>query len=114
MKRPIKDTDLLRAAARRPGIAFDTSRGEGFDMQGNAVLSWHNGVTWNPLNRSDEAFALLSVLCGDIFFNQCTVRVEYGDHKFVERFDHPDAKERAGRRAIVRCAAFLGGVGLPS
>lgn len=50
------DRELIELAAKAAGIKLDKGTGagqpsqnNGFDIAGNAVLDWHNGTKWNPL-----------------------------------------------------------------
>jgi len=86
------DRELLEAAAKAAGIRIDKSStngggagNTGFDLCGNAVLDWHNGVTWNPLTDDGDALRLAVKLCICIGADS----------------------QAATRRAIVRAAAAM-------
>ena len=56
------DRRLLELAAKAAGLRIDKSKyngggsnNTGFDMDGNAMLDWHNNVIWNPLTRGGDA-----------------------------------------------------------
>ena len=105
------DRELLEAAAKAAGIAIDKSYGDktGFDVCGNVVLDWHNGVTWSPLTDDGDAFKLAVKLKIDIAFEN------WSDGDWVYVYGHEAGAERLGndpyaatRRAIVRAAAKIG------
>lgn len=114
----MKDHELLELAAKAAGIKFDKAaqngapNRSGFDMQGNAVLDWHNGKTWNPLTDDGDAFRLMVALSLDIEFDGPTgMRVNYVDERgrlcTVEQLVLEDLAA-AVRRTIVSAAAELG------
>lgn len=95
------DKKLLELAAKAIGIKIDKSStngggsgNTGFDMSGNAVLNWHDGTIWNPLNNDGDALRL-AVALDDVFLYYSNDDFEYcgGDGL------------AATRRAIVRRAA---------
>ena len=103
------DRELLEKAAKAAGIVFDLSpfngggvNNTGFNLIGDAVLDWHNGVTWNPLTDDGDAFRL-------------GVKVRaFGNPEFIRhlgaaRFALQDQDDTAAyRRAIVWVAASIG------
>jgi hypothetical protein len=117
------DRKLLEAAAKAAGIVIDKSpynggghRNDGFTVMGNAVLDWHNGITWNPLTDDGDALRLAVKL-----------RIRFwieggGEAERMQKWavaDHPGGAEHfaqvvdkdeneAARRAIVRAAAAIG------
>ena len=105
--------EMLRLAALAAGIAIDKSYGDktGFDVCGNVVLDWHNGVTWNPLDNDGDALILAVGLRLEIEFGSHFVNVGRSDinkewHLAREEFgNNPLA---ATRLAIVRAAAEIG------
>lgn len=80
------DQKLLKAAAKAAGIEIDMSPcngggwgNTGFDSLGNAVLDWHNGITWNPLTKDGDALWLavklsISVIHEEEFLAGRTIR----------------------------------------
>lgn len=108
------DRELLELAAKAAGLKIDKSPyngggigNDGFDMLGNVVLDWHNGVTWNPLTDSGEALELAAKLELNIEFGHIGSAVLVGNsrEKYV---DHGHDVLRATRRAVVRAAAEIG------
>lgn len=111
------DRELLELAAKAAGLRIDKSptnggglKNDGFDLNGNAVLDWHNGITWNPLKSDADAFRLA-----------VTLRIRHDRHPripfvaafapfTIERFEEPEGDDlyAATRRAIVRAAAAMG------
>lgn len=101
------DIELLELAAKAARIKIDKSatngggRGNtGFDCLGNAVLDWHNDVTWNPLTDDGDAMKL-AVKLKIIDMNK-----ELDALVREEQRRYPRAE--ATRRAIVRIAANIG------
>lgn len=108
------DRELLELAAKAAGLKIDKSPyngggigNDGFDMLGNVVLDWHNGVTWNPLTDDGDAFRLAAKLELNIEFGHIGSAVLVGNsrEKYV---DHGNDVLRATRRAVVRAAAAIG------
>ena len=117
------DRELLEAAAKAAGIEIDKSttngggRGNtGFDMQGNAMLDWHECIRWNPLTDDGDALRLFTKLpFRNLYVSEIGVTVflpnkegeiglkcdEYAD-------EHNGDLSAATRRAIVRAAAEIG------
>lgn len=109
----MNDRELLALAAKAADIKIDKSAQNGapdrsgFDMQGNAVLDWHNGKTWNPLTDDGDALRLAVKL-------QLDIRI-YDDETVAET-PWETGDQRAGgidqlantRRAIVLAAAQIG------
>lgn len=101
------DRELLELAAKAAGIKIDKSiqngapDRSGFDMQGNVVLDWHNGKTWNPITDDGDAFRLAVKL--NLFDENA--KFTYGLAVAMNEFSEPC---EATRRAIVRAAAELG------
>lgn len=59
------DKKLLELAAKAAGVYIDKSStngggigNTGFDVFGNIVIDWHNGVKWNPLTNNSDALWL--------------------------------------------------------
>ncbi len=111
----MNDREMLELAAKAAGIKIDCSdmsggrvNNEGFDLNGNAVLDWHNGTRWNPLADDGDAFRL-GVKLG------LTIN-PYKRGLFVSRYENePVIQEKwaedgcvTTRRAIVRAAAEIG------
>ena len=110
---------LLELAAKAAGIKIDKSpyngggRGNnGFDVCGNAVLDWHNGVTWNPLEDDGDALRLAVKLGIELAFTRN--KIGAGRHSTASylAWANEDRKVEdpfaATRRAIVRAAAAIG------
>ncbi len=107
------DRELLELAAKAAGIRIDKSPSngggngnDGFDVMGNVVLDWRNGITWNPLADDGDALRLavsmnMGISIDDV---QVTAASELGMP--VKERDKDTAK--ATRRAIVRAAAEIG------
>lgn len=105
---------LLEMAAKAAGLRIDKSpfngggRGNtGFDMDGNAMLDWHNGIQWNPLKNDGDALRLAVKLEMKVEIENHTARAVtmHGDHEAFQTLSNPLA---ATRRAIVRAASALG------
>lgn len=110
------DRELLELAALAAGLKIDKSpyngggRGNnGFDVNGNVVLDWHNCKTWNPLADDGDALRLAVKL------NMCVTVTKAGS--YAEHYEHNNANSSemgskdpcaATRRAIVRAAAEIG------
>jgi hypothetical protein len=114
------DRELLELAAKAAGIAIDYSttngggsHNTGFDVMGNAVLDWHNGVLWNPLAHDGDALRLAVKLDFRIDVDKdrewaavMTPR-NLGIDSILETNENGDPYA-ATRRAIVRAAAEIG------
>lgn len=116
------EKELLKFSAKAAGLSLDVSGKNGgangavFDLFGNVVLDWHNGVTWNPLRNNADAFWLVAKLelelytgedescktaCAAYFVGDCQrVCIEHHD-------SHKDVYA-AFRYAVVRAAAEIG------
>ena len=60
------DLEITKLCAEAMGYKIDYSStagggagNTGFDMDGAAVLDWHNGITFNPLHDDAQAMALV-------------------------------------------------------
>lgn len=106
----MEDRELLELAAKAAGVKIDKSNhngggygNNGFDIAGNAVLDWHNGVKWNPLTDDGDALRLAVKLKLDIAID---------DYVQVSWWSEPGSlqwvNEECCRRAIVRAAAEIG------
>lgn len=115
------DRELLELAAKAANIQIDkTTNGgggvhnDGFDMLGNAVLDWHNGVTWNPLTNDGDAFrlaVLLSLQVGPNAASRDLTVVAWARERGLPAIYITvgnSGAEAAARRAIVRAAAEIG------
>lgn len=107
------DRELLELAAKAAGIRIDKSSSnggghgnDGFDVMGNVVLDWRNGITWNPLADDGDALRLaVSMNMGiSIYDVQVTAASVFG----VPVKEHDKDTAKATRRAIVRAAAEIG------
>lgn len=94
MAKSPENKELLKLAAKAAKISIDYSKfngggwnNDGFDLSGDAVLDWHNGVSWNPLTDDGDAFRLAAKLNLYVDFS--------GSTSFV-------------RRSIVERAAAIG------
>jgi hypothetical protein len=117
--------ELLELAAKAAGLKIDKSPdngggigNDGFDMLGNVVLDWHNGVTWNPRTDSGQALELAVRLgidfsihrdspgCFDAFSRACW----YADDEAFGECDesHNGDPLAATCLAITRAAAEIG------
>jgi hypothetical protein len=114
------DKQLLERAAKAAGITIDKSetngggRGNtGLDIMGNAVLDWHNFITWNPLSNDGDAFKLAVKLGIKVCYErnappelglprECAIAVLNGKYYSEVNDRDPSA---AMRRATVRAAA---------
>jgi len=120
----MNDRELLEYAAKAAELQIDKSAyngggvwNDGFDCMGNAVLDWHNGVTWNPLTDDGDALRLAAHLRLRIDCGLLTCEVHYNWDE-VESFglveiitERIAGKVMEGtRRAIVRAAAEIGKV----
>lgn len=108
----------LLLAAKAAGIKPDTSEtngggigNNGFDMNGDMVLDWHNNKKWNPRRYYADAFRLAVQL--DLLI------MPYPEDKAVRvtQLDQPntivywvdcDDKHQATCLAITRAAAAIG------
>jgi hypothetical protein len=108
--------ELLELAAKAAGLKIDKSPdngggigNDGFDMLGNVVLDWHNGVTWNPLTDDGDALRLTVKLRLGVLHNPMGVAV-YGPHgpEPLAHEQYGDDPNAATRRAITRAAAAIG------
>lgn len=112
------DRELLELAAKAAGLVIDKSshngggsRNDGFDIQGNAVLDWHNGILWNPLTDDGDNARLRRSLCivvqwfpTDVAAMHCSS--DGRGRSWAEPYgDDPASAER---RAVVRAAAEIG------
>ncbi len=118
----MSDRELLEMAAKGAGLTIDKSpyngggaRNDGFDLAGNAMLDWHNGVRWNPLTDDGDALRLAVSLNmqlgshddGDIDgVSWAEISSPAGCTYYPE--PHNGDALAATRRAIVGCAAELG------
>lgn len=117
------DRELLKLAAKAAGIEIDYSKfngggllNDGFDMSGNAMLNWHDGVKRNPLNDDGDALRLAVKLRMDIEQSVpqdqslwvCASVAESGIEGSTEAFSEESHRASATRRAIVRAAAEIG------
>jgi hypothetical protein len=110
------DRQLLELAAKAAGLAIDKSPynggghgNPGFDIAGNAVLDWHNGITWNPLTDSAAALGLAVKLHMCVDCVQGADAVHFFDNSVKTigiDVTNPDPVG-ATRRAIVLAAAAL-------
>lgn len=109
----MSDRELLELAAKAAGVKIDCSTkngggrfNDGFDIMGNPVLDWHNGVKWNPLTEDGDALrlAVSLKLCVSIFNDHTDTTVSFNE--IVEM--HNNDAMSATRRAIVRAAAEIG------
>lgn len=115
------DHELLERAAKAAGLVIDKSPyngggsgNTGFDILGNAMLDWHNGVKWNPLTDDGDAFRLAAKLEMEIRQGErrkCVyVGVLPGAYLHEEAVAHHNGDRAAAtRRAIVTAAASLAG-----
>lgn len=114
------DRELLELAAKAAGIKIDKSpyngggnRNTGFDVDGYAVLDWHNGKRWNPLTDDGDALRLAVTLRIPFHvFDGCVIAYGRKTNKYPEGYDaqekYSDDTYAATRRAIVRTAAEIG------
>ena len=65
----LSDKELLILAAKAAGLKTEKSPysksvygKDGFDINGNLILDWHQHKTWNPLRNSSDAFLLAAKL----------------------------------------------------
>ncbi len=74
----MKDSNinLLQLAAIAVGIKIDKSKtnggghhNTGVDSNGDAVIDWHNGITWNPCRKPKDAFQLMMLLKISVVFD---------------------------------------------
>lgn len=105
----MNDRELLKLAAKAAGLKIDNSEynggganNDGFDILGRAVLDWHNGVTWDPLNDDGDALRL-AVKIGET--NLDDLLFEYYLERQADVEIDPCA---AHRRAIVLAASNIG------
>lgn len=115
----MNDKTLLELAAKAAGLTIDKSPynggghgNTGFDMDGNAVLDWHNGKTWNPLTDDGDLYRLARAVGIDISFSDKSAYKRLPDGKLIQTFwgeipDHPNDKVDDEAHAIVRCAAEI-------
>lgn len=112
--------ELLELAARAAGYTLDKSEtngggvgNNGFDFLGNAVLDWHNNVTWNPLTSGDDLIDLMvrrsmAITWLDSFDEViCWILHGVGNENVTateKTSNHPNRKA-ALSMAVVRCAA---------
>ena len=111
---------LLEMAAKAAGLTIDKSKyngagcpNTGFDVLGNAVLDWHNGVKWNPLTNDGDALRLATKLKIDLTFmvGANEVGASSGNYErgiFGALEIITDDIGSATRMAIVRFAAEIG------
>lgn len=107
------DKELLELAAKAVGLTFMFRQGlpckhepSNNKLFANLhVLGWK---VWNPLENDGDALQLASILSMDIFINQITVVVEYGDIHTIVSCSGKHDRLSATRRAIVSCAAEIG------
>ena len=101
------DLEMTRLCAEAMGYEIDYSPDNGggvgntgFDMDGAAVLDWHNGVKFNPLHNDAQAMALvkkmgLSIRNPDLWEVWKPLhKTAYGDNADINR-------------AIVECVAKM-------
>jgi len=110
----MNDRELLELAAKSAGLKIDKSKlngggvgNAGFDMLGNAVIDWHNGVTWNPLTDDGDALWLAVHLRLLVVIDNDATGAQRLNEFFVSE-SHGDDPWGATRRAIVRAAAEIG------
>lgn len=106
--------ELLELAARAAGIHIDKSPyngggigNTGFDMNGNAVLDWHNNKRWNPLTDDGDAQRLAVKLQITMRNFGHVVSVVAPRQFQVDEYTNGD-EYAATRRCIVRAAAEIG------
>lgn len=109
------DRELIELAAKAAGIKLDKGTGagqpsqnNGFDIAGNAVLDWHNGTKWNPLQSDADAFRLMVALDIDIRFYRKHVDANCDSRAGSIFKEHGKDRAAATRNAIVRAAAEIG------
>lgn len=112
------DCEMLAYAARAIRLRLDTSpfngggKGNtGFDIDGNAVLDWHNGKTWNPRTRDADAFNLMVKLGMDVSVDRIgmisSAHVPGAGQSYA--VDHSEGGEKAATRlAILKAGAEYG------
>jgi hypothetical protein len=103
------DRELLELAAKAAGLTIDKSPysgggngNDGFDLSGDAVLDWHNGVKWNPLTDDGDALRLASYITA---YGFDFARLDSIAAEALQRRSDMNA---AIRRAIVSAAAEIG------
>lgn len=115
----MNDRELLELAAKAAGLKIDKSKtngggmhNTGFDINGAAVLDWHNNLTWSPLRDNGDAFWLAVKLRIDMtFYNGFQeVHAEPSNSDGLSPSDEKFGDDilSATRRAIVRAAAEIG------
>lgn len=109
------DRELIELAAKAAGIKLDKGTGagqpsqnNGFDIAGNAVLDWHNGTKWNPLQSDADAFRLMVAL--QISVTPCfgSTYIDAGGHLDFSHVHNDETAIAGTRRAIVMMAAEIG------
>lgn len=114
--------ELLELAAKVAGVKIDKSpyngcggKNIGFDLAGNAVIDWHNGKIWNPLEDDGDALRLAVKLRlvietdfnGGANAGNHALSFDEPEYAFQEGSGKPDPYA-ATRLAIVRVAAEIG------
>lgn len=116
------DREMLEWAAKAAGIVLDRSPfngggygNTGFDISGNAVLDWHNGIRWNPLTDDGDCARLQAALQIDTYWDAYQVQMQHiyirSDeiHKHTAQYkDHGGDRLAAWRAAVVAVAAAIG------
>ena len=114
------DSELIELAAKAAGIEGEWHRDTNFVQERyRFVTSYNNqgmmtGFEWNPLREDDAALRLAVRLSINVMFIGNVVRCFRSEEGFVavdEEIEYFfDDKQKAVRRAIVRCAAEIGKV----
>ncbi|WP_343743113.1 hypothetical protein [Herbaspirillum huttiense] len=109
----ITDRELLEMATKAAGIVIDKSPANGggngntgFDLAGNAMLDWHSGAKWNPLEDDGDAFRLLRQVDYGLLVEDGTVKImnKLGGCVFFADINGTDEMSVI-RRAITSAAA---------
>lgn len=112
--------ELLELAAKAAGVKIDKSshngggsKNTGFDLAGNAVIDWHNGKTWNPLEDDGDALRLAANLGIDLEWRSDGRIAAYrhanaNGHCFTAIESSREDRAAGARLAIVRAAAEIG------
>ena len=116
----LTDSELIELAAKAAGIEGEWHRDTNFVQERyRFVTSYNNqgmmtGFEWNPLREDDAALRLAVRLSINVMFIGNVVRCFRSEEGFVavdEEIEYFfDDKQKAVRRAIVRCAAEIGEV----
>lgn len=111
----MNNQELLEFAAKARGLEADKSpyngggkNNTGFDVIGNLVLDWHDGVVWNPLTNIADCAEMEAHLEIDVSWFKD--RVECCTYRFLakEHYSNHPTKQSARMLASTRVAAEIG------